>query len=167
MISLESLADTARIHINELRSRLDHAGIGHAGHGDGWESRVKSFVGEIVKENGGVVGGQVVAPHAHDDDAQIKIAERELNARLKKAFAEFSDDRIRSSGEIEQIRATSFRVYRERQPYHGPSGEYIGHGWRLCVAVGPASHPAVQGIIEMLPDTLNNFDIYSMENNNG
>lgn len=153
MIVLSELAETARIPVDELRARLNHAGIGASGSGNGWESKVRSLVDEIAKENGGVIGGQVVAPYAIDNDRLIMRAEVALNTRVRKAFQAIELNDGSSLEAQERIRQTPFKTWFTQENAVAPSP------WQLFIAVPNDCHPKILEAIAALPDFIDGFEV--------
>jgi hypothetical protein len=161
VISLEALADNCRLPVAELRARLDHCGIGHAGHGHAWEARVRSLVDEIKKETGGVLGGQVVGAAAHDRNDLVIEAERGLGELIRKTIAAMDLHDGSSQQRIDDVVHAQFRTWHERSPLYGPAGEYLGHGWKICIASPDDAHFAVKSAIENLPSLFGGFQVWS------
>jgi hypothetical protein len=161
VISLEALADDCRLPVAELRARLDHCGIGHAGHGDAWEAQVRAMVNEIMKETAGVRGGQVVGAFTYDRHDLVIEAERGLRELIRRAFAAIELHDGSSQQAIADIKNTPAKVWHERSALYGPATEYLGHGWKLCVAVPDDTHVAVKSVIENLPSLFGGFQVWS------
>ena len=160
------LAERAHATVDEFRARLNDAQIGASGHGLAWEGQARSLADQMRIEKQGVLPGQVVQPFAaNDDDTKISTAERALNERLQKAFAEFPQTGLQSGAEREIIRRTKFKVWYERGAYAGPLGEFNGMGWKIMISIAADSHPKAREIIESLPDQFENFDLVFDDSN--
>jgi hypothetical protein len=99
--------------------------------------------------------GQVVGAYAHDRHDLVIEAERGLRELIRRALAaiELHD------GSSQQ--AIAARVWHERSALYGPAGEYLGHGWKLCIAAPPDAHVALKSVIENLPSLFGGFQVWS------
>jgi hypothetical protein len=108
----------------------------------------------------GVQPGQVVGVDAANDLALVGLAEQKLIARMRRAIDAMDMSGIGSGMEVEQIRSTPFRVWHERGPIHGPDGSYLGHGYRICIAVPDNAHQRVRNIAEHLPSHIEQIQVW-------
>jgi hypothetical protein len=95
----------------------------------------------------GMLAGQVVGQPSWNDDAKVEVAERALHAKLRQDFFAVSPD-------------ADFRVWSKRGAIHGPSGEYLAHGWKLHFAVKPPFHEKLKGVIDQLPTDFESFELW-------
>jgi hypothetical protein len=101
---------------------------------------------ECVTTHGLLAGGVVGQPNWNDAE-QVQLADRKLHAQLRSKFFAVSPD-------------ADFRVWSERSARHGPSGEYQGHGYRLCFAVKPEFQERLSGIVAQLPNEFEGFELW-------
>lgn len=91
--------------------------------------------------------GQVVGQPTWNDDAKVQLAERSLHAKLRQDFFAVSPD-------------ADFQTWFGRSARHGPSGEYQGHGFRLCFAVRPDFQEKLKGVVDQLPNEFEGFELW-------
>ncbi len=95
----------------------------------------------------GMQAGQVVGQPTWNDDAKVQLAERSLHAKLRQDFFAVSPD-------------ADFQTWFGRSARHGPSGEYQGHGFRLCFAVRPDFQEKLKGVVDQLPNEFEGFELW-------
>ena len=105
---------------------------------------------DCVLSHGVLATGNIVGVPVHDDRARAELVEAMLHAKLRREIFAVTPD-------------CRFRTWLDRSELHGPSGEFRGVGYRICLSVRPPISKELRGSIEAVPNEYQQLEVWCHE----